>query len=112
MKRLLLIVVSRFNPSSPTQGPALSPPDMALPTIVDLYTSQTSKPHSLMSLFPFLMDLQNSGSTEDLAVQDYGLFEIMSRDSLPTQYDKNVIFEIPPEEATTRKDFRHYNGHA
>jgi hypothetical protein len=65
-----------------------------------------------MSLFPFLMDLQNCGSTEDLAMQDYGSFEIMSGDSLPTQYDENVIFEILPKEAATREDYRHYNGHA
>jgi hypothetical protein len=37
-----------------------------------------------MSLLPFLMDLQNCGSPGDLAMQDYGSFEIMFGDSLPS----------------------------
>ena len=45
-------------------------------------------------------------------MQDYGSFEIMFGDSLPTQYDGNVIFEIPPEEVGIREDFLHYDGHA
>jgi hypothetical protein len=90
----------------------LSPPDMALPTVVDLCTSQTSKPRGLTSLLPFLMDLQNCGSTGDLAMQDYGSFEFISGDSLPSQYDGNVIFEIPPEEVANREDYLHYDGHA
>jgi hypothetical protein len=48
----------------------------------------------------------------DLAMQDYGSFEIMSGDSLPTQYDGNVIFEIPPEKVATREDYLHYDSHA
>jgi hypothetical protein len=84
IKRLLFIVVSRFNPSSPMQGPALSPPDMASPIVVDLCMSQTSKPCGLTSLLPFLMDLQNCGSTGDLAMQDHGSFEFISDNSLPS----------------------------
>jgi hypothetical protein len=84
IKHLLLIVVSKFNPYSPKQDPALNPPNMASPMVVDLCTSQRSEPRGLMSLLPFLMDLQNCGSPGDLAMQDYGSFEIMFGDSLPS----------------------------
>lgn len=57
IKHLLLIVVSRFYPSGPMQGPALSPPDMALLTVVDLYTSQISEPCNLTSFVPFFLGL-------------------------------------------------------
>jgi hypothetical protein len=104
IKRLLLIVVSKFNPYGPTQGPALSPPDMALPTVVDLCISQTSQPRGLTSFLPLVLKLHNCGSTGD------GSFEIMSGNSLLSQYDGNIIFEIPPEEAATREDYLHYDG--
>ena len=46
IKSILLIVVSKFKPFSPTEGPTLSPRNMALPIVVDMCMSQTSEPRT------------------------------------------------------------------
>jgi hypothetical protein len=64
IKSILLIIVSRFKPFSPTEGPALGPPNMALPTVVGMCTSQTSEPQGLTSLQTKLVHELGAGSGE------------------------------------------------
>jgi hypothetical protein len=66
-----------------------------------------------VSLLLFVRDLDCRGSQGDLAMQNFEELSVMHVPRLPSKYDGDIMFELPPLDVSNdmKKDILHYDGH-
>jgi hypothetical protein len=66
-----------------------------------------------VSLLPFVRDLHCRGSQGDLTMQNFEEFSVMQVPRLPSKYDGDIMFELPPLDVSNdmKEDILYYDGH-
>jgi hypothetical protein len=63
-----------------------------------------------ISLLPFVQDLYCRGSQGDLAMQNIEDFSVMQVTCLPSKYDGDIMFDLPPLDVSC--DINAWGGHS